>query len=216
MAAATFFPGDRQALDGHGQNHHREQGDRQAALQAELVTEQADHGDQHHDERQYHREARQHLQFQVFQVRTQRQAQRRDQREQDDAEADLRLAERQGNQYWGEGAESLQAAEVAQDQDHQHADRDHDHDLVGLLGLQGQAIQRVLEEVGVGVLVGQLGQADGVHFAVIEREGHLRIASAFQIDQRLVTGPPDQAVIRQALLAGAGVEEQPLVAVEAA
>src|SRR5690606_39395627 len=35
----------------------------------------------------------------------------------------------------------LQAAEIAQDQDHQHADRDHDHDLIGLLGLQRQAVR---------------------------------------------------------------------------
>jgi hypothetical protein len=44
MAAAAFFPGDRQAFDGHGQDHHREQRHRQPALQAQLVAEQADGG----------------------------------------------------------------------------------------------------------------------------------------------------------------------------
>src|SRR5690606_21337510 len=101
-------------------------------------------------------------------------------------------------------------------EDHQHADGDHDHDLVGLLGLQWQAVQRVLEEIRVGVLVGQLGQADGVHFAAVEREGNLCVAATFEAEQRLVAGPPDQAVGRQTLFAGFRVEVQPLVAIEAA
>src|SRR5690606_23952652 len=129
---------------------------------------------------------------------------------------DLGFSESQSDQNRGKGTEGLQTAEVAQDQDHQHADGDHDHDLVGLLGLQRQAVQRVLQEVRVGVFVGQLGQANGVHFAAVEGEGHLRVAAAFKTYQRLVAGPPDQAVARQALFAGFGVEVQPAVTVEAA
>lgn len=216
MAAAALFPGDRQAFDGHGQDHHREQGDRQAALEAELVAEQADHRDHHHHEGQHHREARQHLQLQVLEIGAQRQAQGGDHGEQGDTPLQAGLAEGQGDQHRGEGAESLQADQVAQDQDHQHADRDHDHDLEGLLGGQRQAVQGVLEEGRLGVLVGQLGQADGVHLAAVQAEADLGLLAAVDGHQRLIAKPPDQAIGGQALFAGDHVEIQPVLAVEAA
>ncbi|MNZ41697.1 hypothetical protein D3C78_592520 [compost metagenome] len=180
------------------------------------MAEQADHRDQHHHEGQHHRQARQHLQLEVLEVGAQRQAQRGDDGEQHDAEAQLGLAEGEGDQYRGEGAEGLQAAEVAQDQDHQHADRDHDHDLVGLLGLQRQAVERVFEEARIGRGVGLLGQADGVQLAGVEGEADLRLLAAVDLDQFAVTQPPDQAVARQALLAIVGVEVQPVLAIETA
>src|SRR3990167_3813898 len=216
MAAAAFFPGDRQAFDGHGQNHHREQGYGQTAFQAEFMAEQTDHRDQHHHEGQHHRQPGQHLQLQVFEVGAQRQAQGGDHGKQDDAEAQLGFAEGQGDQHRGEGAECLQTAEVAQDQDYQHADRDHYHDHKGLLGMQRQAVQRVFEEVDVSVFVGQLGQANGVHFAVVQAETDLRLLAALQADQFVITDPPDQAIGRQALLARLGAEVQPALAIEAA
>ncbi|MNC12215.1 hypothetical protein D3C75_599320 [compost metagenome] len=180
------------------------------------MAEQADGRNQHHHERQHHRQPRQHLQFQVFEIGAQRQAQRRDDGKQHDTEAELGFAEGQGDQHRGEGAQGLDADQVAQDQDHQHADRDHHHDHEGLLGLQRQAVQRVFEEVGVGVFVGQLGQANGVHFAVVQAEGHVGFLATIDGDQVFVAGPPQQAVGRQALFTGFRVEVQPVGAIEAA
>ncbi|MNR31171.1 hypothetical protein D3C85_1486660 [compost metagenome] len=82
--------------------------------------------------------------------------------------------------------------------------------------MQRQAVQRVFEEVGVGVFIGQLGQANGVHFAVVQAEGHVGFLAAIDGDQVFIAGPPQQAVGRQALLTGFRVEVQPVGAVEAA
>ena len=82
--------------------------------------------------------------------------------------------------------------------------------------MQRQAVQRVFEEVGVGVFVRQLGQADGVHLAVVQAEGHHGFLAAIDGDQVFIAGPPQQAVGGQALFTGLRVEVQPVVAVEAA
>src|SRR5690606_26286904 len=216
VTAATLFPVDRQALDGHGQDHHREQRYGQGPLDTQLVTEQADDGDDDHHEGEHDRQSRQHLQLQMFQVGTQRQAEGGDQREQGDTPTHLGLAEGQGDQYRGKGAQGLDADQVTQDQDHQDTDRDHDHHLVDLLRLQGQAVQGVLQQGRGAVLGGHLGQAQGVHFTVVDGEAHVAVTPAVQLQQGRVAGPPDQAVLWNTLLPGFRMEVQPALAVVAA
>src|SRR5690606_26219298 len=127
--------------------------------------------------------------------------------------ADLGRADREGDQDRSEGAQGLDAGQVAQHQNHQHADRDHDHHLIDLLCLQRQAVQGVFQQRRGGGLGGHAGQAQRVHFAVVDGEADVAGAAAFQLQQRQVTGPPDQTVVGDALLACLRVEVQPALAV---
>ncbi len=180
------------------------------------MAEQADDGDHQHDEGQHNRQAGQHLQFEVLQIGAQRQAQCSDQGEERDTPADLGFAEGQGDQHRGEGTQRLDADQVAQYQDHQNPDRDHDHHLVNLLGMQWQAVQRILQQSGGAIVGAHLGKAQRVHLAVVDGHADTTLPAALQAEHRRVSGPPDHAVLRNALLAGFRVEIQPALAVMAA
>jgi len=213
VPGAALLPDDGHPLDGHRDDHHGEQGDGKPGLDAELVEDDADEQHQEHHDDEHGREPRHQQQAEALEQEAYGEPEGDQQREQEDAADQLRLAEGQRDQHGHERAEGLHADEVAHEYHHQRADGNHQQHGVDRLGADGQAEQGELHQPRAALLRALAGHIERVQLIFLHRQVHLEPAAALHGRQRLSTPPPDQVIVGQALLARARVEAQPAQAV---
>ena len=177
------------------------------------MAEHADAGHQQHDHGQHDGQARHEQQPQLLQVEADQQAQRDDHDEQHDAPHQQRFAERQRDQHRHERAEGLHADEVAQEQDHQRADRDHQQHAVDRLRGDRQREQREVDRVRAELLGAPLRDQHRVEQVLLHGQRHVGRRAALDVGDALVAAPPDEEIVRQALLERPRIEIEPLHAV---
>ena len=125
IAWPTLFPDDGHAFDGHHNDNHWEQCDRQTGFETQLVRYDTDNEHQHDDNNQHGTESRYQQQPQAVEQEANTQPECDEKRKENYSPKQSRFAKRQRDQYRHEGAERIDADYVAHENHDQCADRNH-------------------------------------------------------------------------------------------
>ena len=210
---SALFPHDGHALNGHRDDDHRKQGNRQACLHAHLVGHETDNQHKKHHDDQNGTQPRHQQQAQALQQEADTETERNQDRKQHDSPDQLRLAKGERDQDGHERAECIDADDVAHHDHHERTDRYHQQYRVHRLGLYRQAVERKVEHRRAALRRLRLRDGDCVEMSLLHREIDLDVAAALDGDELLVASPPDKEAIRKVFLAGRRVEKAPAITV---
>ena len=199
LGRTPLFPHNRHSLDGHGHDHHGEQGNGQAPLQSELVRKDAHPDHQQDDHDQHGGEAGDQQQLELVQVESKGQADPHDHREQRNAPQELRFPKGQGNQDRHERSKGAEPHDVPEDHDEKSPQRDEQQDAVHGLGLNGQPEKGEFEKRRVFEPRTFNGRADRLFLVHGHGQGHLEFLASLHLCQRIGSPPPGQPVFRDSL-----------------
>src|SRR5690606_15728086 len=220
---AVLLPDDGHALDGPGDDDHREEGDGEHLVEPQLVAQHAESGHQDHHGDQHRAEARHHQEVELAQVGADPQSHRHHADDDDEPEHQADedddpghqggLNECQGDQHRHEGAGGLEADQHTEDHHHQGADGDQQQHLEDVLLVEGQAVDVEIHQ-GHGLALGFLqGHRLGGDVVAEHGEAHPGVVAADGVEQGLAAPLPHEEVVGNALGGGLGIEEYPLLAV---